>query len=206
MGLKDLSVEDFVQALSTKEPTPGGGSAAASTGAMGVGLLLMVSRFLDDTPALSNHINELESLKKQLIHLIDEDARSFNGYMDAIHLPKNNDEEKAYRSQKMQEALQYAASIPLKTIQACAKCIPILEILEKDVKKNMISDLGSAASLLESAIHCAFLNVLINTSSLKDKETAKTMLEDTKIVRNGAVKILQKVFQRVESLLAVPSA
>jgi len=206
MGLKDLSVEDFVQALSTKEPTPGGGSAAASTGAMGVGLLLMVSRFLDETPALRNHINELESLKKQLVRLIDEDARSFNGYMDAIRLPKSNDEEKAYRSQKMQEALQYAASIPLKTIQACAKCIPILEILEKDVKKNMISDLGSAASLLESAIHCAFLNVLINTASLKDKSMAKTMLEDTKTVRNGAVKILQKVFQRVEALLAVPSA
>jgi formiminotetrahydrofolate cyclodeaminase len=206
MGLKDLSVEDFVQALSTKEPTPGGGSAAASTGAMGVGLLLMVSRFLDETPALRNHINELESLKKQLVRLIDEDARSFNGYMDAIRLPKSNDEEKAYRSQKMQEALQYAASIPLKTIQACAKCIPILEILEKDVKKNMISDLGSAASLLESAIYCAFLNVLINTASLKDKSMAKTMLEDTKTVRNGAVKILQKVFQRVEALLAVPSA
>jgi len=47
---------------------------------------------------------------------------------------------------------------------------------------------------------------LINTASLKDKSMAKTMLEDTKTVRNGAVKILQKVFQRVEALLAVPSA
>jgi len=94
MGLKDLSVEGFVQALSTKEPTPGGGSAAASTGAMGVGLLLMVSHFLEETPAMSAHMAELDSVKKQLVYLIDEDAKSFNGYMDAIHLPKNNDEEK----------------------------------------------------------------------------------------------------------------
>jgi len=147
---------------------------------------------------------ELDSVKKQLVYLIDEDAKSFNGYMDAIHLPKNNDEEKAYRSKKMQEALLYAASIPQKTIQACVKCIPILEILEKDVKKNMISDLGSAASMLESAIHCAFLNVLINASSLKDKEAANTILQDTSTLRNGAVKILQKIFHRVETLLASP--
>ncbi|MCE5224082.1 cyclodeaminase/cyclohydrolase family protein [bacterium] len=204
MGLKDLSVEGFVQALSSKEPTPGGGSAAAATGAMGVGLLLMVSHFLEETPAMSAYMSELDSIKKQLVYLIDEDANSFNKYMDAVHLPKTNEEEKAYRSKKMQEALQYAASIPQMTIQACVKCIPILEILEKEVKKNMISDLGSAASMLESAIHCAFLNVLINTASLKDKEAASTMLQDTITLRNGAVKILQKIFHRVETLLANP--
>lgn len=206
MGLKDLSVEDFVQALSSKEPTPGGGSAAASTGAMGVGLLLMTARFLDESPSVLSFIADLEVHKKHLLHLIDEDALSFNGYMDAIHLPKTNEEEKTFRSQKMQEALQYAATIPFQTILACAKCIPILEYLEKDVKKNMISDLGSAASMLESAIQCAYLNVLINVSSLKDKQKADQLLQETNQIRDGAIKIFTKVFQRVEALLANPNA
>jgi len=206
MGLKDLSVEDFVQALSSKEPTPGGGSAAASTGAMGVGLLLMTAKFLEESPTVLSFIADLEVQKKHLIHLIDEDAKSFNGYMDAIHLPKTNDEEKAFRSRKMQEALQYAATIPYQTILACAKCIPIMEYLEKEVKKNMISDLGSGAAMLESAIHCAFLNVLINVSSFKDKQKAEELLQETIQIREGAVKIFTKVFQRVEALLASPNA
>lgn len=205
MNLTDMSLVNFVNALSSRESVPGGGSAAAAIGAMGVGLLIMVARYLTDTEKYKPIIESLEDEKNDLIFLVNRDAEAFKSVMDAYKLAKNTEEEKKIREEKIQATLREAADIPYDTIRTSASAIKYLEILENDCKKNMISDLGAGATLLKSAIESAYLNVLINVSLIRDKEFADSLLRDSTNIKNSSIKVLDKIFKRVEEILGNPS-
>lgn len=204
MKLKDLSSVDFVSALSSKEPTPGGGSASALVGACGVGLLLMVASYIEEKQKVQSVFAPLEKAKLELLELIDLDADSFTEYMSAIKLPKLSEEEKKERSAKMQQALVHASKIPLNTMKACESVIPFMKVLEEECKKGMISDLGAAATILKSAIEAAFLNIIINAGSIKDKDYAEKLLIEAEEIKEKALLSLSQCYLRVVAILVTP--
>ncbi len=203
MKLNELTVQVFIGAIAAKTPTPGGGSTAAASGAMGAGLFMMVASYVDQ-PEVQSAVKELESLMHELSALIDEDALSFEGFMVAMKLPKSTDEEKIVRRGKMQEALKYASQIPLNTLKACNKASTLLETLKEHCKESMISDLGSGSSLLRSAAEGAYLNILINASSIKDEAYVSQMMEEANTMKHHCVKTFTSMFESVESKLALP--
>lgn len=205
MGLTDLSLESFVNALSARESVPGGGSAAAGVGAMGVALLVMIARYATDTDKYKSIIEALEDEKNSLVLLVNRDAEAFKTVMEAYKLPKDTEEQKKVREEKIQASLREAADVPYDTLRTAASTIKYMEILEADCKRSMISDLGVASSLLKSAIESAFLNVLINVSSIRDKEFAQALLKDAESIRIGSIKVLDKIFRRVEESLGSSS-
>jgi formiminotetrahydrofolate cyclodeaminase len=204
MSLKELSAVEFVSALSSKEPTPGGGSAAALVGATGVGLLLMVANYIENRSKVEHVFEPFETAKQELLDLIDKDADSFNLYMKAIKMPKITDEEKKERSQEMQKALIYASQIPFATMKACEQVIPLMDVLEHECKKGMISDLGASATCLRSAIESAYLNIIINACSIKDKEYSEKLMKDSIQIKNNSIKSLEEKYQRVVEILVNP--
>jgi len=125
--------------------------------------------------------------------------------MEAYKLPKNTDEEKKLREEKVQAALREAADVPYDTLRTSALAIKYIEMLEADCKKNMISDLGVSASLLISAIESAYLNVLINVALIRDKEFAQALLTDATSIKVSSIKILEHIFKRVEGSLGSSS-
>ena len=206
MGLKELSVQDFVTALSVKEPTPGGGSAAGLVGATGVGLLLMVAHYLEDQTKVCHLYEIFEKAKNDLLDLIDKDAESFDQYMKAIKLPKVTEEEKKERSIQMQLALKAASAVPYATMKACYEVIPHMEILEKACKKGMISDLGAAATCLRSAIESAYLNIIINAGSIKDTDYSTVLLSEAITILESSVQDLDHIYKRVVEILVSPNS
>ena len=50
-------------------------------------------------------IPPLHKTTMDLIPMIDADTNAFNDYIDAIRLPKNTDEEKKYREEKISKIL-----------------------------------------------------------------------------------------------------
>lgn len=204
MSLKELSAVEFVSALSSKEPTPGGGSAAALVGATGVGLLLMVANYIEDQSLVSHVFEPFEQSKKELLSLIDRDAESFDNYMKAIKLPKATEEEKKERSQQMQLALKGASQIPLATMKACYLVIPFMNILEQHCKKSMISDLGAGATCLRSAIESAYLNIIINAGSIKDTPYSSLLLSEALSILEISIQELTGTYQRVVEILVNP--
>jgi len=206
MGLKEFTVNDFVLALSSREPTPGGGSAAALVGACGVGLLLMVANYIDNAENIKEVFPPLEKAKIELLALIDKDADSFNTYMSAMRLPKTNDSEKQVRAQAMQKALIEAADVPFQTLKTCHACIQYMDILEKDCKKNMISDLGAAATCLRSAIDSAYLNIIINAGGIKDASISSALMNDSREMKTNSLFLLESTYQRVVDTLAKPAS
>ncbi len=201
MNLKDLSITEFCKEITAKKPTPGGGSAAAATGAVGLSLVLMVGNYAEDQEKLSSILEPLEQEKNNLLALIDKDAESFNTFMKAMKLPKSTDDEKKERREAMQTALKHAADVPFQTLRSCSIGTKYMQMLTEDVKKSMISDLGAASTMLCSAINSAYLNVIINAASIKDCDFKAKLVEESKQMQRNSVEILSTLFHSVEKKL-----
>src|SRR5215471_3071770 len=132
-SLAKLNVREFCNETLSDSPAPGGGSVAALMGALGASLGGMVANLSaakrgwdDRLEYFSNWAVKAQSLKDELLALVDEDTNAFNKVMDAFALPKGSDEEKKTRTAAIQSATKYAAEIPLKVMETAAKSYELL--------------------------------------------------------------------------------
>jgi len=178
----------FLDMLASKEPTPGGGSAAAFTAAQAAALVAMVGRithgkkkYADVQQEMDEIIHQADELRKILSELIDEDAEAFNAVMSAYRLPKETEEQKRDRESAVQSATLQAAQVPLKTCLEALKVMRLAVVAASKGNKNAITDAGTASALAIAAITSAGANVRINLQSLMDnsmKEKLTTQLDE----------------------------
>jgi len=183
MSFSNMRVDEFLSALASPTPTPGGGTAAAIAGAMGTALLMMVaglektkSNTADEKAALMAAAAGLKPIRARLMSLADDDAASFDAVMAAYRLPKASDQEKAARTHAIQAALRGATEIPLETLRACANALEHARVVADCGNRSAESDVGVAIGLLKAAARGAAANVRSNLGGLKD-EAFKTATE-----------------------------
>jgi formiminotetrahydrofolate cyclodeaminase len=179
-SFSELSVAEFLEALASANPTPGGGTGAAIAGAMGTSLLVMVTGLAksknntdEEKAALARARERLVPITSQLATLADADAQSFDRVMAAYRLPKATDDEKAARSRAIQAALRGATTAPLDTMRACADALVHARAVAEHGNRSAASDAGVAIGLLRAAAAGAQANVQTNLESIKD-ETFKS--------------------------------
>src|SRR5277367_3901738 len=170
-GLR-AGVEPFIEQLAAPTATPGGGSAAAASGAMAAGLANMVASmsrgkkaYVQHEAALSEAIARLGHLREELKSAIDADAESYNLVMKAYKAAK----ESADGDGAINSALKQATSVPLGVAERAVEVAQIAEKLKPITNPNMKSDLTTAVALAQAALTGALANVDINLESLKDE-------------------------------------
>jgi len=173
---RSQSIDGYVRDLASNLPAPGGGSGAALAGALGAALAAMVAnftvgkeKFADVDERVRGLLAELDAVRERLLQLVDEDVASYTQVSAAYKLPRATDEEKAAREAAIQEACQAAAGVPRTIAETCDRCIALAAELCDIGNPNLISDVGCAVRLAEAARHCAWLNVAINLSVIKDE-------------------------------------
>lgn len=176
--LIDKKVSNFLNELASNSPTPGGGSVAALAGALGAALISMVGnltvgkkKYEDVEEEIKRILSSSEKLRYELSQLIEEDVKVFNNFMSTYKMPKETEDDKKIRAEKIQESLIEAAKVPLKVAH---KCLDILSLSKEVAEKgniNVVSDAGVAALLAEAALESAILNVKINLKMIKDEKT-----------------------------------
>ena len=178
-----MSVRDFARETASESPAPGGGSVSAAMGAFGAALATMVAnlsahkRGWDDRwKEFSDIAEKGQAVMNELVALVDEDTAAFNRIMDALGLPKGTPEEKAARAAALEEATLYAATVPLKTMEASLKALPLALEMARKGNPASASDAGVAALAALAAIRGAALNVRINAAGLADKSAAAPLL------------------------------
>jgi len=171
-NLVDMTVEEFVEGVSSSKPAPGGGSVSALGGAFATALGLMVAnlsigkdKYQDVEEDLKLAMDKLNSLNARLLEAVDEDTNAFNSLMKAFRIPKDDPE---YRSSKIQQATEYATKIPLLVAENLYESLEYIKIVAEKGNKNAITDAGVAVLFADAAIRGALLNVKINLLSLKD--------------------------------------
>jgi len=203
--LIEKKVKNFLSELASSSPTPGGGSVAALTGALGAALLSMVGNLTIGKKKYQNveddfkrMIGDSEKLRMELENLVDEDIKVFNEFMVIYKMPKNTDIEKKSRSEKMQKALVSAAKVPL---EIGFKCLDILKLAKEVAEKgniNVISDAGVAVLLTDAALDSAILNVKINLKMIKNEETQEKFYLSLKELLLKKAGIKEKILKIVE--------
>ncbi len=168
-GLR-AGVEPFIEQLAAPTATPGGGSAAAASGAMAAGLASMVASmsrgkkaYLQYETQLSNAIARLTPLREELKSAIDADAESYSAVMKAYKAAKESPDGGA----AINAALHQATSVPLGVGEAAAEVAQIAATLKPITSPNMNSDLTTAIALARAALEGALSNVAINLDSIK---------------------------------------
>lgn len=186
MKFAEMTVSQFLAALASPDPTPGGGTASAVAGAMGTSLLVMVTGLAksntnsdDEKTALAAARGHLGPLVATLSALADADAAAFDEVMGAYRLPKASDEEKAARSAAIQKALQGATTVPLATLRACAGAMAYAGTVAACANRSAVSDVGVAIGLLEAAAAGAEANVRINLGSVRDLQFTSAAADET---------------------------
>jgi len=168
-GLR-AGIEPFIEQLAAPTATPGGGSAAAASGAMAAGLASMVASMSRGKKAWlayetqhSEAIARLAALREDLKASIDADAESYKAVMKAYKAAKEAADGKAL----INGALREAAGVPLGVAEKSAEVVRIAESLRTITSPMMASDLTTSIALAGAAIKGALANVEINLGSME---------------------------------------
>lgn len=179
--LTSRSVRDLAEQLASREPVPGGGSAAAIGGALGASLVGMVAELTIGRPDTADRDEILRdvrdraaSLRNELLDLAETDAAAYDAVISARRLPKRTDEERAERSRRMRATMVQAASVPLETARRSREVLDLAVRIAPIGNRNAVSDAGVAAQLASAAVRGAVLNVRINLPYLPDDEPLRS--------------------------------
>ena len=203
-GLAQMTVEAFTRETASESAAPGGGSVSAAMGAFAAALATMVANLSSHKrgwdarwKAFSDIAEQGQRLVDELLLLIDEDTAAFNRIMDCFSMPKGTDQEKAARAKALEEATLYAAQVPLRTMEASLKALPLALQMAREGNPASASDAGVAALAAVAGIKGARLNVRINAAGLTDKAPAQPLLERVDDIVKEAEALEQQVLDAV---------
>ena len=137
------------------------------------------------------------AVMNELLSLVDEDTAAFNRIMDVFAMPKETDEEKQARREALERATLYATEVPLRTMKTAGRAFEVIEAMIKDGNPNSVSDAGVGALAVRAAVQGAFLNVKINATGLKDRETANGLVGEATIIAAEADKREEELLEMV---------
>ncbi|HUX92843.1 MAG TPA: cyclodeaminase/cyclohydrolase family protein [Ignavibacteriaceae bacterium] len=187
----EKSIQNYLDELSSNSPTPGGGNVAALCGVLASSLGVMVcnltigkKKYLDFEPEAIRIKESLTSFKNDFLKFAKRDNEAFDRVMEAFKLSKDNEAQINFRNEKIQNASWEAAIVPAEVIRKCNEVLPLIKIISERGNQNSLSDAGVAASLISASAEGAYLNVLINCSSLSNQVTAGEFLKTNEIIFN----------------------
>ena len=206
-ALRTMTVVAFADELSTDSPAPGGGSAAALSGALSAALSSMIAAVtfgtagLDSTrPAMEATGSKAQALKDWFLEAVDRDTDAFNGYMAAMRLPKSSPADVAARDAAMAAANLEATLVPLEMIERAGDTLELALVTAKDGNPRTVSDAGVAGATAVAAAEGASLNVRINLEDLDDDTGEIVKRHDLALER--ARRLGGEVSEVVEAALA----
>ena len=208
MDYISLSCVEFADKLSSSDPTPGGGGASALVGALGAALGNMVGsltinkkKYADVQDEIVELMAKAGAVQKKLLEMVELDAKAFEPLSKAYGLPKETDEQKAYRDTVMEEALDIAAKAPLEIMYTCGEAIELIVRFSEIGSTIAISDAGVGAAFCDAAIRGASLNVFINTKLMKNREKAEDYNSKAELMLEKYVEIARNTFSKVKNRL-----
>jgi len=200
----ELSCEEFVALLASDAPAPGGGGAAAFVGALGTALGNMVASLTAGKPKFAEVEDEVVALKAQaeelqdhFLELVARDAEAFIPLSQAYGLPKETDEERAYKTQVMDDCLIDCAGVPLVIMRTCGTALEFVVRIEQIGTPIAVSDAGCAALALKAALLSADLNVRVNTALMSDRSKADALNAEATALLDAYLPLADTVYEKV---------
>ena len=202
----DVPVTSFLDALASGAPTPGGGGAAALSGAMAAALVSMVcnltigrERYAEAEADMRQTLARAEMLREELQQLAEDDVVAFNRLSAAYKLPRATEADIAIRKDAIQAALRRATDVPLRTARAAAAVLPLCPAAAERGNQAAVSDIGVAALLAHAGVRSALLNVEINLRTLQDTTYVTQVRGEVARLTEGLADEAERIHELVSS-------
>ncbi len=193
---------EFVDALASSAPAPGGGGAAALAGALGTALGNMVGsltvgkkKYADVEEEIIQLKAKCDALQAALLDMVAEDARCFEPLAAAYGIPKDDPN----RAAVMEDALMTACSSPMRIMELCCQAIDAIAVFAEKGSRIAVSDAGCGAALCKAALQSASLNVFINTKAMADRDAAEALNDRANGMLEMYVPMADDIFDAVLS-------
>ena len=178
------SIQHYLDELASAQPTPGGGSASALSGALGAALASMVCRLTpgkagyEEVQSEIEHIwEQTEQLRARFAQLLQEDIIAYGQLAAAYRMPRVTDEERNERAATIQKQLAQAARVPLEGVECAATLTRLCQRLAEIGNVNVLSDILAGTALARAAAEGAASMVHINLRSMKNTALAAELEE-----------------------------
>lgn len=202
MSFDNMRIEEFTEALASKEAIPGGGGASALVGSIGICLGNMVGsltvgkkKYADVEEEMKLLMEKSNSLRKELLALMDKDAETFAPLVKAYGIPKDDPD----RDTVMEKALYMACQAPMDIMRTVCKALDIMVEFAAKGSILAISDAGVGAVCCKAALQGAFLNVLANTKLMKDSNTALNLEREADKMLDKYCKLADEIYATAAS-------
>ena len=204
----DNTCNEFIDALASKEPVPGGGGAAALVGCLGMALGNMVGnltlgkkKYADVEAEILELMARGRGLMERLKELVSEDAVAFRPLSDAYRLPSGTEEEKAFKEEQIQKALPEAARVPMEIAKMSVEVIRLQHHFAEKGSVLAVSDAGCGTEFARAALKSARLNVLINLKLMKEGPLKEEMYREINEYTEEGLRLADRIYDYVEERL-----
>ncbi len=194
------TMQEFLDALASKEPVPGGGGASALVGSVGAARCSMVAnltsgkkKYAQWQEDIERILEETARLQQRLQDLSLADEEAFLPLSAAYGMDKAD----PMRPQVMEKALKGATEVPLEMMRTLAKITPVLEELCQKGSRLAISDAAVAAAVCQAAMKGASMNVWINTKMMEDRAAAETYEAEADSLLSEHLPRCEQVYQTI---------
>ncbi len=204
----EMRCQDFVEALASSAPTPGGGGGVGMGGAMAMALCNMVcnltigkKKYADVEDEIKELLAKGTDIQNQLLAKVDEDAAVFEPLSKAYGLPKETDEEKAYKAQVLDRESKKACQVPLAAARLALDGMKIQRRVAEIGSKLVLSDVGCGGAMMLAALQCARLNVMINLGGIGDERYVATAAAEINDLVEQGKDLAAEIAEMVEARL-----
>jgi formiminotetrahydrofolate cyclodeaminase len=164
----EKTIEEFLDDLSSSNSIPGGGSAAALSGALNAAVISFIAnltvgkeKYKEVEAEAREILLESEELKKEMLLMIDQDSKILSDILDSY---KAGDQDKVRAV--CQDAVEFSMDMTKKAVRLMRLSLEISEI----GNRMLASDFEVAAYIGDAAVGSAIANVKINLKSLDNEE------------------------------------
>ena len=203
--MKNMTIQEFAMQTASNEPVPGGGSISALAGSLAAALTEMVAgltigkkKYADVEEEMKAAVEPMKAVCAQLLDDIKRDSESFDQYMQALTLPKKKEEEKAARTEAMQNGLKAAVEVPLSVAKAACGILPYAETMVVKGNRTAVTDALVATMMARTAVLGAGFNVKINLESIKDQEYVDRIGKEVAELEKQAIEQEKKILAQAQ--------
>lgn len=200
MDMTNASCREFVKALASSQPAPGGGGAAALVGALGAALGNMVASLTSGKKTYAGVQQRIEQLQQRctglqnaLLDQVQADEAGFLPLAQAYRIPK----EEPSRQEKLDAASVIACEAPLEIMELCMQVLQVLEELAQIGSRLALSDAGCGALCCKAALQSAALNVSINTKTMQDRAAAARLDDRMQALLDAGCPLADRIYETV---------
>ncbi|MEA4911754.1 MAG: cyclodeaminase/cyclohydrolase family protein [Oscillospiraceae bacterium] len=208
MEIKQTELGDYLAALQSRAPTPGGGGAAAVCGALGASLGAMVASLTLGKKKYAAVEADVQKRKDELVAIADVlatlamlDEQAFAPLAAAYAMPTDTQTQTAEKARVMESALLSACMPPLAMLDAVSRVLGPLRYLAENGSALAVSDAAAGAALCEGALKAAALNVFINTKAMRHREDAALFNEKANSLLATALPAAQALYVDIKAKL-----